>query len=563
MNVPCLRPLCLNVLGVLLIGLGFSVPLRCAIRRAAEAQRVVHRGGRSESLGGLHRAEPPGQDAQHRPAVELGVSFTRAYCAAPLCNPSRAALMSGKRPSTTACYQNSENWKQYIPEGIGLAATFKKAGYYVAGAGKIYHGSTYYPSEWDDYFDEKGLGSEEDEEGGNAKAKRKGQGIGKLEGFHTEVTHDLKDSDLSDWHIVNYCIEQLEQPHDKPFFLACGVHKPHLPWVVPREVLRHVPGRRHPASALQGRRPGGPAARRHPHGQARRRPQVHPRARPLEGRDPVLPGPIAYTRHERGPAAGRLHKSPYAQEHDHCFWGDHGWHLGEKHHWRKFTLWEEATRAPFIWVVPGVTQTRHAVRSHGGFHEHLPHAVRAGRHPGAQARRGHKHRPLLAEPQCAVERAGGHDLRLYEPRRAHRGLALHPLSPRAARSSTTKRRTLMSGRTWPAARRSNGRNPNWPSSCPPRIRQLAAQPLLRRKAETRRERKGQELTAKWPFRIPGRAGCAAVSAGCAASPVVLRSPDRSTGPTAGLPESQGDLRSAVVPSASILSNQCTLLPVDT
>ena len=52
-----------------------------------------------------------------------------------------------------------------------------------------------------------------------------------------------------------------------------------------------------------------------------------------------------------------LENSSYATNTIICLWGDHGWHLGEKHHWRKFALWEEATRAPLIWVVPGLTQS--------------------------------------------------------------------------------------------------------------------------------------------------------------------------------------------------------------
>src|SRR5436190_7372462 len=63
---------------------------------------------------------------------KMGVSFMRADCAAPLCNPSRAALMSGLRPSTTGCYQNGQNCKNFIPEGRGLSQAFRNGGYYAA-----------------------------------------------------------------------------------------------------------------------------------------------------------------------------------------------------------------------------------------------------------------------------------------------------------------------------------------------------------------------------------------------------------------------------------------------
>ena len=64
---------------------------------------------------------------------------------------------------------------------------------------------------------------------------------------------------------------------------------------------------------------------------------------------------ISYLDAQVGRVLDALEKSAYKDNTIICLWGDHGWHLGEKEHWRKFALWEEATRAPFIWVAPGVT----------------------------------------------------------------------------------------------------------------------------------------------------------------------------------------------------------------
>ena len=276
---------------------------------------------------------------------KMGVSFTAASCAAPLCNPSRAALMSGLRPSTSGCYENNDNWKKFIPEGRGLANTFKKAGYYVVGAGKIYHGDTYYPGEWSDYMPRRGT----DEEQHGPK------GVTKLEGFHKPVEHDLKDQDIADWHITDYCIDQLAKKHDQPLFLACGLHKPHLPWVVPRKYydmfpLDSIDLPPHRDDDLSDVPPSGVRM-----AHAAEHQEILKENRWKAAIQSYL-ACVAYTDMNIGRLLDALEKSPYRDNTIIVFWGDHGWHLGEKQHWRKFALWEEAVRAPLIWRVPGVTK---------------------------------------------------------------------------------------------------------------------------------------------------------------------------------------------------------------
>ncbi len=270
-----------------------------------------------------------------------GVSFTNAYCAVPACNPARAALMSGYRPTSTGCYTNNDFWKEYIPEGVSMNATFKNAGYFVAGAGKIYHADTFFESEWDEYPKMKGSAH--------------GKGVAKLEGFHQPVAHDLKDEDISDYQVVDYCLEQLSKPHDKPFFLACGLHKPHLPWVVPRKYydlfpLDSIELPPFQANDLDDLSPAGVKMAGPQGDQAK----IEKSGRWKEAVQSYLAS-IAYTDMNVGRLLDGLEKSPYKDNTIIVLWGDHGWHLGEKHHWRKFALWEEATRSPLIWVVPGVT----------------------------------------------------------------------------------------------------------------------------------------------------------------------------------------------------------------
>jgi arylsulfatase A-like enzyme len=282
--------------------------------------------------------------------AQRGVSFTRSHCAAPVCNPSRAALMSGLRPSTTGVYDNGENFSPAIPEAITLTTQFRKAGYFVCGAGKIYHNMVYRPGEWDDWL--KGLkGSERDDDGSRQKVVR----AGKLP--ITPLT--TRDEDMPDFKFVDYAIAQMNQKRDQPFFVACGLTKPHLPWSVPQkyydkfplESIQLPPYREDDLSDLppialeMATRSGDHKAILADGGTNTWKQAIR-----------AYLAAISFCDAQVGRLLDAYDKSPQRERTIICFWSDHGWHLGEKHHWRKFALWEESTRAPHIWVVPGVTK---------------------------------------------------------------------------------------------------------------------------------------------------------------------------------------------------------------
>jgi arylsulfatase A-like enzyme len=279
--------------------------------------------------------------------AKMGVTFSNAHCAAPVCNPSRAALLSGRRPGQTGVYDNNNPWESVIPKEQTLTTQFLAAGYRVYGAGKIYHSSVHRKDEWTDYFVPRGADS------ANVKAhpSAKDDGVGGIR-FKPLVN----EARLPDEAIVNYGIKHLLARHDTPFFLAVGLHKPHMPWDVPKRFydlfpldkielpptikddLADVP----PAGVKMARPEGDHAA-------------ILKSGRWKEAVQGYLAA-IAYCDEQIGRLLDAYDKSPQRDNTLIVFWGDHGWHLGEKEHWRKFALWEEATRAPLIWVVPGVTR---------------------------------------------------------------------------------------------------------------------------------------------------------------------------------------------------------------
>lgn len=275
--------------------------------------------------------------------ASMGMTFTRAYCAAPACEPSRAALMSGKRPWTTGCYKNGDSWKKHLTEGQQLSRQFLQAGYYVAGAGKIFHSDQYFPSEWSEYMDSHGLSVA-------------GKGVEKDEGYHLPLSADLEDDDLMDWHTVNWCIDKINQSREQPFFIACGLHKPHLPFAVPRKYYDAFPLQEIELPPYQENDLDDiPEAGRKMANAAGDHSKFLKSGRWKAAIQSYL-ATCAYTDMNIGRLLDALEKS---NAHDNTvivLWGDHGWSFGEKQHWRKFALWEEPTRTPLIFVAPGTTK---------------------------------------------------------------------------------------------------------------------------------------------------------------------------------------------------------------
>lgn len=303
-------------------------------------------------LGGHPQANTPNIDR----LANQGVSFTRAYCNAPLCNPSRVSLLTGILPSHSGVYGNGERMRTKIPEAVTLMQHLHSVGgYSTQGAGKIFHGQgPYDPDSWNYYHRPKAkrlIGKRDDGLPKNAWAP-----WGPI---------DADDDEMFDVKNVNWAISELGKSHDRPFFLACGFTKPHLPWYVPQKYFD-----RHPRENVILPKVRENDREDLPYWGLKFAREVHDvsNARNFaahgEDHDMVTQhgqwqravqsylATISFVDTHVGRLLDALARSEHADNTIIVLWGDHGWHLGEKQHWRKHALWDVTTRTTLIIAGP-------------------------------------------------------------------------------------------------------------------------------------------------------------------------------------------------------------------
>ena len=295
-------------------------------------------------LGGHPQAQTPNIDR----LVSRGVTFTNAHCAAPACNPSRTALMSGVRPWESGIYVNGQSAAPFLSDTVTINRHFLASGYRTVGGGKIYHGfgSEGREDTWTEWIGNPGT---------TGKMPTNINGLNKAHfdwGPLSIATEAMGDAKLTDW-----AIEELQSASEStPLFLSVGYVKPHLPWYVPQEYFD-----RFPLSEVQlpavlpddlADIPSAGVKMAKPNGD-------HAAVVSKEQWKHAVRGylaTIAFLDDQVGRLLAALESSEIADDTIVIWWTDHGWHLGEKQHWRKFALWRDATRTSFAIAAPGVTK---------------------------------------------------------------------------------------------------------------------------------------------------------------------------------------------------------------
>ena len=294
-----------------------------------------------------------------------GVLFDRAYCQVAVCNPSRASVSSGLRPETTGVFGNSVDWRRRIPEGmLALPEFFRESGYETVICGKIHHHQRYFTDAtpeaqqredrmWHRSLRAKSKGAQRPPK--RPKAERP-QWL-KPDDYIARSLRwgptGLSDTEQRDGAIATAVAELLLEDRQRPLFMAVGFHTPHYILTAPDRYFEMYP----PEKIVLPENPENDLADV-PHEYSHFNTTDDRWLNDEEKREVIAAyyACISYVDTCVGILMDAIEESGREDETIICLWGDHGMHLGEHFLFRKYTLFENAARVPFIMVAPGVAR---------------------------------------------------------------------------------------------------------------------------------------------------------------------------------------------------------------
>ncbi len=339
-----------------------------------------------------------------------GLVFNRAYCQQAVCSPSRSSLLTGRRPDATKVWDLNTHFRKALPHVVTLPQHFKANGYHAQGLSKIYHGGFDDPPSWSVPHQNPKRPSYGPETQAlvrklTEEAKAKGLDLAKRQnqprGPAWEAP-DVADNALADGATADLAIEALRALKDRPFFLAVGFLRPHLPFVAPKKYWDlyqesdfRLPRNATPPKDAPPFAPSGWGELRAYQGMPKSGPVTDEQARKLiHG----YHASVSYMDAQLGRVLGEIEALGLRERTVVILWGDHGWYLGEHGAWCKHTNYEYATRAPLVISVPGQKSAGRKSDALVEFVDLYPSLAEICGLPAPQGVEGTSFAPLLDDP---------------------------------------------------------------------------------------------------------------------------------------------------------------------
>ncbi len=287
-----------------------------------------------------------------------GVRFERAYCAFPLCGPSRNSLLTGLYPNSTGILANAQIFRQTIPSQHSMPQAFRLEGYFAARIGKLYHynvprsiGTNGHddPGSWELELNPAGVDRLEEEP--QIVTLTPGQFGGTLS-WYASPKSDEHHTDCLNAQDAEWVLERCAKRKERPFFLAVGFFRPHTPYVAPKEpYFGYYPEKEMPV--VQGVKED--QADIPPAGLASYKREQDKLTDDLRRQSlQAYYASISFMDAQVGRVVNALDRLGLADNTIIVFTSDHGYHTGEHGLWQKMSLFEESARVPLLIVAPNV-----------------------------------------------------------------------------------------------------------------------------------------------------------------------------------------------------------------